>query len=96
MKRTQISAIAIVFSTLLATQAIAADNAPLTREQVKAELVQAVNSGDVVVTESGLLAKDVFSSNFPMPQVESLTREQVRAELADAIENGLFEQHISA
>lgn len=88
MKRTQISAIAIAFSTLFAGQALAADNAPITRAQVKAELAQAVNSGHTVVTESGRLAKDVFSSNYPAPQVESLTRAQVRAELAEAVANG--------
>ena len=88
MKRTQISAIAIAFSTLFAGQAMAADNAPITREQVKAEIVQAVNNGYNVVTESGRFAKDVFSSNYPAPQVESLTRAQVRAELAEAIASG--------
>lgn len=88
MKRTQISAVAIAFSTLFAGQAMAVDNAPITREQVKAEIVQAVNNGYNVVTESGHFAKDVFSSNYPAPQVESLTRAQVRAELAEAIASG--------
>lgn len=85
MKRTQLSAIAIAFSTLFAGQAMASDTAPITREQVKAEIVQAVNNGYNVVTESGHLAKDIFSSNYPTPQVESLTREQVRAELTETI-----------
>lgn len=88
MKRTQISAIAIAFSTLFAGQAIAADTAPVTRAQVKAELVEAINNGYTVVTESGRLAKDVFLNNYPAPQAESLTREQVRIELAQAAANG--------
>ncbi|MDO5666688.1 MAG: DUF4148 domain-containing protein [Alcaligenaceae bacterium] len=75
MKSTQISAIALVFTSLFASQAMASE-------------VQTLQGAYEVVTESGRFAKDVFSSNYPAPQTESLTREQVRIELAQAIEQG--------
>ena len=75
MKHSKISAIAIAFSTLFAGQAMAAD-------------VQTKANGYEMVTESGLLAKDVFSANYPAPQLKSLTRAEVRAELAESIANG--------
>jgi TPP-dependent 2-oxoacid decarboxylase len=88
MKRIQISTIAIALSALFTGQAIAQDSAPLTRTQVQAEMVEAINTGHVMVTESGRLANDVFSSNYSVPQVESLTRAEVLAELAEAINKG--------
>jgi len=45
MTRTQLSAIAIALSTMLAGQAMAADNVPVTRAQVKAELAEAMANG---------------------------------------------------
>ena len=96
LKRTQISAIASAFSTLFAGQAIAADTVPVTRAQVKAELVEAINNGYTVVTESGRLAKDVFPANYTQESSVGKSREEVRQELAEAIESGLLDQHISA
>ncbi|NLA89652.1 MAG: hypothetical protein GX844_07275 [Alcaligenaceae bacterium] len=75
MKRIQLSAIAMIFSSLFATQAMATD-------------AQLSNDAYEVVTESGRFAKDVFSSNYPSPQVESLTSAQVRMELVEAINKG--------
>ena len=126
MKRTQISAIAIAFSTLFFGQAMAADvhahngayevvtesgrlakdvfssnySAPkvesLTRAQVRAELAEAIASGNVIVSESGQRANEVFSANYSQDSVAGKSRDEVRQELAEAIENGLFDNHISA
>lgn len=97
MKRIQISTIAIALSALFTGQAIAQDSAPLTRTQVQAEMVEAINTGHVMVTESGRLANDVFSSNYPQQEnVSSKTREEVRKELVEAIANGSLDKHISA
>jgi ribosomal protein L30E len=84
MTRTQFASIAIAFSTLFAGQAMAADNGPVTRDQVKAELAEAVRAGNMVVGESGALYNEVFRHNYPAQTVESKSRDQVRAELADA------------
>ena len=126
MKRTQISAIAIAFSTLFAGQAMAADvhvhngayevvtesgrlakdvfssNYPapkvesLTRAQVRAELAEAIASGNVIVSESGQRANEVFSANYSQDSVVGKSRDEVRQELAEAIDNGLFDTQISA
>lgn len=75
MKNSQISAIALMFSTFFAGQAMAAD-------------VPTPAGAFDMVTESGRLAKDVFANNYPAPQLESLSRAQVRTELNDAIAKG--------
>ena len=48
MKRSQLSVLAITLAGLAAGQAIAADTSTVTREQVRAELAQAVRAGDIV------------------------------------------------
>lgn len=88
MTHTQSSAIAIAFAALLAGPAIAAD-APVTRDQVKAELAEAVSSGNFIVDESGTRMNELFPHNYPAQQyVASKTREQVNAELAEAVRTG--------
>lgn len=88
MTRIQTSAVAIVFGALLAGPAMAADNAPVTRSQVKVELAEAINTGNMIIGESGELYNEAFPHNYPAQNVESKTRAQVRAELVEAIQNG--------
>ena len=84
MNRTQISAIAIALSALIAGPAIAADNGPATRAQVKAELAEAVRTGNVIISTSGELAREAHPNNYPAPSASTVTRAQVQAELAEA------------
>jgi Domain of unknown function (DUF4148) len=65
-------------------------NAQLTREQVKAELAQAIRNGDMPVGgESDLKLHQLYPDRYPArPGVVGKTREQVRAELAEAIRTG--------
>jgi Domain of unknown function (DUF4148) len=65
-------------------------NAQLTREQVKAELAQAVRNGDMPVGgESDLRLNQLYPGRYPAkPAAVGKTREQVKAELAEAIRTG--------
>ena len=52
MNRKTLSAIALVAAAFATGHAVAADaSAPKTREQVKAELAEAIRTGDIVVGE---------------------------------------------
>lgn len=87
--RTKISAIALAFSALFAGHAMAADNGPATRDQVRAELAEAVRTGNIFVGESGQRLNEMFPHNYPAQDAaESKTHEQVRAELDEAIRAG--------
>lgn len=88
MTRTQLSAIAIAFSTLFAGQAMAANDAPVTRAQVQAELAEAIRSGNVIINESGERLNEAFPHNYSAEVASTVSREQVRAELSEAIRNG--------
>lgn len=88
MTRTQISAMAIAFSALFGGQALAADTSSLTRTQVKAELAEAVRTGNIVFHEDGTLYNEVFPHNYPTKNVVSKTRAEVKAELAEAVRTG--------
>lgn len=90
MTRTYSIAIVMAFATLVAGQAMAADiDTSVTREQVKAELVEAIQSGNVIVGESGARLNQVFPNNYPAQQSASnVSREQVKAELVEAIRSG--------
>jgi Domain of unknown function (DUF4148) len=65
-------------------------NAQLTREQVKAELAEAIRTGDMPVDgESDLKLNQLYPDRYPAkPALIGKTREQVRAELAEAIRTG--------
>lgn len=65
-------------------------NAQLTREQVKAELAEAIRSGDMPAGgESDLKLNQLSPARYPAkPSVAGKTREQVRAELAEALRAG--------
>ncbi|NYT63534.1 DUF4148 domain-containing protein [Alcaligenaceae bacterium] len=90
MTRTHVSAIAFIFASLFAGQAMAADtSAPVTREQVKAELAEAIRTGNIIVGESSTKLNQEFPQNYPAQQaVSTVTRAQVQAELAEAIRTG--------
>jgi ribosomal protein L30E len=91
MNRSTFSALALAVAALAATNAIAADaSAPKTREQVKAELAEAVRTGDIVVNgETGQKANEMFPGLYPAkPEFQGKTREQVQAELAQAVRTG--------
>ena len=62
----------------------------LTRDQVKAELAEAIRTGDVVATgESGLKVNELHPGRYATPTARlGKTRAEVKAELAEAIHSG--------
>ena len=103
--KTRLSVIAIALSALVAGHAMAADQVvSKTREQVRAELIEAQRTGNIVADgETGMLLKDLYPSQYPKqagavraeapaaaPAVaaQGKTRAQVRAELAEAQASG--------
>lgn len=63
--------------------------AGVTREQVKAELVEAIRTGDMVDDFSGLKLNELYPDRYPAKPVQAgLTRELVKAELAEASRTG--------
>ena len=85
---TKFTSIALILATglLAGTQALAG----VTREQVQAELAQAIRTGDMPAPgDQGLKLNALYPERYPAKQVQtSLTREQVQAELAQAIRTG--------
>ena len=75
---------------LAAFVATAHAEAPKTREQVKAELREAIRTGDVFAGgDSGLKMNELYPQRYPhVAAVETKTRAQVQAELAEAIRSG--------
>ena len=61
-----------------------------TREQVKAELTEAIRTGDVLANgDSGLKLNEMYPQRYPhAPAAIGATRAQVKAELAEAIRTG--------
>lgn len=91
MNRSYLSAIAVTLAALAAGHAVAADaSAPKTREQVRAELAEAIRTGDIVVNgETQQKANELFPGLYPAKAaVQGKSREQVQAELAEAIRTG--------
>src|SRR5690606_2754111 len=78
----------IAFSTLFAGQAMAANDAPVTRAQVQAELAEAIRRGNVSSNEGGERLTEAFPHNYSAEVASTISREQVRAELSEAIRNG--------
>ena len=82
----------LIVLSLIAAPAFASDQAASkTREQVQAELVQAVRSGDMLASgESGLTLKQLNPHAYPVTgsALGAKTREQVQAELVHAIRIG--------
>jgi hypothetical protein len=90
MKRTYFSAIALA-AVLAGGQAFAADTSTgKTRAQVKAELVEAVRTGNIVGNdESGRMLNEINPGQYPAQAVtQGNTRAEVREELAEAIRTG--------
>jgi len=102
MKTTYAAILAITLSTLAASHASAEyairDTTPVattsdkTRDQVRAELVEAQRTGDIqAFGDSGKKLNELYPSQYPAKAVaQGKTREQVRAELAQAQRSGEF------
>jgi lambda repressor-like predicted transcriptional regulator len=77
---------------LLTTIAVHGANAQttMTREQVKAELAEAIRTGNIPANgDSGLMLNELFPQRYPARDAQaSRTREQVKAELAEAVRTG--------
>lgn len=89
--KTIISVVAMALSTLAAGQALAADpGAAKTRAEVKAELAEAIRSGNMIAdNESGATFQQLFPQRYAQQPVGvAKTRAEVKAELADAIRSG--------
>lgn len=88
--KTRLSVVAIALSTLVAGHALAADaSVAKTREQVRAELVEAQRNGDLIADgETGLRFNQVSPHLYPQATVVAKTRAEVKAELAQAQANG--------
>lgn len=96
MKNTTVAALTIALSTLLAGQAMASNPAPegKSREQVRAELFEAIRTGDIAAprglsdytTHSGTKMNEVFPELYPAKPAATVekTRSQVRAEAIEA------------
>jgi predicted RNase H-like HicB family nuclease len=90
--KTRLSVVAIALSTLVAGHALAADpSVAKTREQVRAELVEAQRTGNLIAdSETGLRFNQLYPSLYPQATVAAVgkTRDEVKAELAEAQRNG--------
>ncbi len=76
-----------LFLAVVGSQAMA--EPAKTRAEVKAELAEAIRTGDIVVGESSLKLNELFPHRYPAASKEQgKTRDQVKAELAEAIRTG--------
>lgn len=89
MNRKHVTAIAAALIALSATQVFAADG-PKTREQVKAELAEAIRTGNMPAhDESGRLLNQVYPERYTTPINQAgKSRAEVQAELTEAIRTG--------
>lgn len=67
-----------------------AQNAPLTRAEVKAQLAEAVRTGDLIADgQTGLKLNEINPTNYPAKADQlGKTRAQVKAELVEALRTG--------
>lgn len=92
MKTSYTAIIALTLSTLAAGYANAADVGK-TREQVRAELIEAQRTGDIVAPgESGKKLNELYPSRYPAKVAQGNTRAQVLAELAQAKRSGEYDR----
>jgi len=75
---------------LAAITSAAHAEAPKTREQVKAELKEAIRTGDVFAggDNSGVKLNELYPQRYPRVATETKTRAEVQAELAAAMRDG--------
>ena len=94
MNRKHVTAIAAALIALSASQVFAADG-PKTREQVKAELAEAIRTGNMPAhDESGRLLNQVHPERYATPIAQAgKSRTEVRAEPAEAIRTGDVAAH---
>ncbi len=80
--------ISLVLLAALGTTAQAQSG--MTREQVKAELAEAIRTGDVLAPgDSGMKLNELYPQRYAHPAAgPTVTRAQVKAELAEAIRTG--------
>ena len=91
MNRKTLSVLSLSLAALVAGNAFAADaSAPKTRDQVRAELLEAQRTGNILAQgNSGKLLNELNPSQYPAKAVaQGLTREQVVAELEQAQRSG--------
>jgi predicted RNase H-like HicB family nuclease len=91
MNRSYASITAVALAALIAMPAFADSNAPgKTREQVKAELAEAIRTGDISANDyDGRKLNELYPSLYPQQAATpGKTRAQVKAELAEAIRTG--------
>jgi predicted RNase H-like HicB family nuclease len=90
--KSRLSVVALALSSLVAGHAVAADTASVgkTRAEVRAELAQAVRSGDLIANgETGQRFNEIAPHLYPQPVVVGAkSRAEVKAELAEAIRTG--------
>jgi hypothetical protein len=88
MNRTLTTAIALALTTLAAGNALAAEPVGKTRAEVRAELVQAQRTGDIVDSE-GQKLNALFPGQYPaQAQAAGKTRAEVQIELIEAQRTG--------
>lgn len=88
--KTRLSVVAIALSALVAGHALAADPAAAkTREQVRAELIEAQRNGDLIADgETGARFNQLYPHLYAQPATVAKTRAEVKAELAEAVRSG--------
>jgi lambda repressor-like predicted transcriptional regulator len=81
--------VALLLLTTIGVQAANAQTT-MTREQVRAELAEAIRTGNIPANgDSGLMLNELFPQRYPRPEVQAgRSREQVKAELAEAVRTG--------
>ncbi|NYT60243.1 DUF4148 domain-containing protein [Alcaligenaceae bacterium] len=65
MTHTKVSTIVCAFSAVLLGQAIASNDSLVTREQVKAELAEAIRTGNIITGESSAKLNEQFPQLYP-------------------------------
>ncbi|MBT3065646.1 DUF4148 domain-containing protein [Rhodoferax sp. U11-2br] len=91
MNRKTLSALTLSLAALVAGNTFAADlSAPKTRDQVRAELLEAQRTGNIQANgDSGKLLNELYPNQYPAKAVtQGKTRAQVLAELAEAQRTG--------
>ena len=87
--KTPFAATALIIASALMASSPAF--AQLTREQVKAEFLEAVRTGDSAPGERSLKLNELYPNRYPAKQVRSsITREQVMAERESALRTGNY------